>query len=263
MQPAVQLREKLNRSELVLGVLVAQHVWPDLIEMAMAARLDYLVLDMEHLDHGGARVAEVCAMARVAGFAVLVRPPSVELTYIRLAMDIGPCGLLLPMVETPQQLDVARDGIYIPPRGQRRPGGPGNRWLRQYDYQTFKTEIEDHLIVVPLIESVPGLDNADAIAAHPITTALGIGPFDLSARLGVCGQPDHPKMLEAQQRIADAAKRAGKPAWMMGEAISLIRRGYRFLCIGEASGMLQSAMSNAVRLAHGNAAGGPVAPHAG
>ena len=37
----------------------------------------------------------------------------------------------------------------MPPRGRRRPGGMGNYWLSNYHYETWKSDFEDHFIVIP------------------------------------------------------------------------------------------------------------------
>ena len=44
---------------------------------------------------------------------------------LRKCMDMGCSGLVLPNVETVEDLDAIRDAIWLPPRGTRRPGGAG------------------------------------------------------------------------------------------------------------------------------------------
>jgi len=246
MKPAIHLRERLNSDQLTLGVLLTQALSLELLEIAIEAGIDYVIVDCEHFDHGATRVAEVCAFGRRAGLAVILRPARSDPDSIRVAMDLGPCGLLLPMIESAAQLDGVLQGAYMPPRGRRRPGGPGNRWVRQYDYSVFKTEVEDHLIVIPQVESPEGLKNSDAIAAHPLTTALGVGPFDLSANLGVCWQPDHPKLCEALANLRQSAARAGKPFWMIGDSGQLTAQGYKFICMGEPMMLLQATLARMV-----------------
>lgn len=243
MQPAITLRQKLAGNQPVLGLLCTEHIWPQLIDVAMAGGLDYLIIDSEHHPHEGSRVAEVCACGRMAGFPVLLRPPHSDQDSVRMALDLGPCGLLLPSVSTAEQLDDVREGSYMPPRGDRRPGGAGNRWLRTFNYESFKSVVEDHLIVIPQIEDVEGLNNAEQIANHELTTALGIGPFDLSAQLGVCGSGvESPPMAKAVDRLHHAATSAGKPMWVIGDAGQWVERGFRFICAGEVSYFLQFSL---------------------
>ena len=144
-------------------------------------------------------------------------------------------------------MDEVQRGALLPPRGGRRPGGPGNRWLSQFNYDDFKSGVEEHLIVMPQIESPRGLEHAAEIAAHPLTTALAIGPYDLACRLGCAWNPDHPDLLAAIDRLKDIAERAGKPFWMIGDGSKWLARGCRFLCIGEPSGFLQASLANLVK----------------
>ena len=251
MKSARILREKLATKSPVVGLLYSFDISLELVEAAIAAGCDYVILDGEHLDHGSAQVAEACRMCRLADFPALVRPASTSADVIRTTMDLGACGMLLPMVETPAQLDEIRQGAYMPPRGRRRPGGPGNRWLQQYDYATFKSVVEDHLIVIPQIESRLGLENADAIAADEMVTAMGLGPFDLSADLGHCFDPDHPELVAAWQRVLSAATGAGKRMWAIGSPETLRRRGVTFTCVGEPVELLRSAAAALVQEVRG------------
>jgi 2-keto-3-deoxy-L-rhamnonate aldolase RhmA len=154
--------------------------------------------------------------------------------------------MLLPMVETAAQLDDVREGLWMPPRGNCRPGGHANWWLKDYQYTSFKNQIEDDFIIMTQIESPLGLKNIDAIANHEITTALAIGPYDMSARLGVCWQPEHPELQAAIQGVRDAATRAGKAMWMIGDGPTLRAKGFNFLCVAEPSFFLKAALANLV-----------------
>jgi 2-keto-3-deoxy-L-rhamnonate aldolase RhmA len=61
-----------------------------------------------------------------------------------------------------------------------------------------------------MIEDLQALDEIDAIAATDGLDIIAIGPSDLARALGVAGQADHPKLVQAVERIADATRRAGK-----------------------------------------------------
>ena len=219
------------------------HLWQGLVEIIRNAGYDYMIVDMEHGAHSDELVADVCATGRLIEFPVIVRPISHEYPIIRRAIDLGPCGLLLPCVESAQVLDAVRESIYMPPRGKRRPGGPGNRWVKDYQYTTWRREVEEPFIVMPQIESNLGLKNVSAIAAHEITTAMAVGPYDLSAELGLCWKPDHPRFLEAIDTIRSAAMEAGKKMWMIGDAKTSAQRGFTFLCIGEPIAILENVLS--------------------
>ena len=242
MQPAIDLKKKLASGDVVVGALMTNHLWPEVVEVAIAAGLDYLIADAEHMGHSHEVLVEVCRMGRLANFPVLLRPQRTDRESIGIAMDLGPCGFLLPLVESAEQLDGVRDGAYLPPRGRRRPGGAGNRWISEYRYTTFRQGVEDDLIVLPQIENGVGLENVREIAEHELTTAVAVGPFDLSVDLGVSDDRDSPIHAEALATIRRAAADAGKPPWMIGDAEALVALGYRFVCGGEVTMLLQAAL---------------------
>jgi 4-hydroxy-2-oxoheptanedioate aldolase len=249
MQPARLLRERVARGELTTGIIVTNHAWTELVEICQRSRLDYLILDMEHGSMSLDLVAEVCAAGRHAGFPVLVRPAANDATTLRRTMDQGPCGFLLAYVQTAEELDTVREAIYLPPRGRRRPGGAGNRWVSDFSLAAWQ-ELEDSFLILPQIENRRGLANAAAIAQHGLTTALAVGPYDLSADLGICGQMEHADLRQALETIRSAAKSAGKPMWMIGpDAAQLAQSGWRFICVGEPTAILETALRERVTAA--------------
>lgn len=255
MNPAVRIREKLERRELTTGLLAIDHVWIDLVEVCVRAGLDYLIIDMEHGPASTETVSDVCATGRRMNFPVLIRPRSNDYATIRHTIDLGPCGFLLASVESAADLNAVADAVWMPPRGRRRPGGTGNRWVTDYFVETWQQTVEQQLIMLPQIETRRGLANVAEIAAHPLTTALAVGPYDLSAELGVCGQMDAPPLRDALATILGAAEAAGKPGWMIsGNVDNLIREGWYFVCVGEPTSILETALRRTVTGAHQAAA---------
>ena len=248
MKSASILRKKISGSDPVFGVLATFHFWPGLVEIAIEYGMDFLIIDLEHLTHNHERVAEACAIGRRADFPVLIRPPSSEFTQVRLALDLGPCGMLIPYVESVENLNEVRDAVYMKPRGRRRPGGLGNAWVKDHDYNysTWLREVEDDLIILPQIENKKGLDNVDAIAKDPLTTAMAIGPYDLSADLGICWEPENPLLVQAFAQVKQSAANVGKNMWVIGDGATMMNRGFNFICLTEAITQLQTTLTQMV-----------------
>lgn len=245
MNAAKALRAKIDSDcGITTGIICTNHFWPGLVELAMRAGLDYLIIDLEHVSYDAEMVGEACAIGRRADFPILIRPPAAQYTPVRMAMDLGPCGLLVPYVETMETMREIQDAVWMKPRGRRRPGGFGNHWVADFNYATWKREVEDHFIIMPQIESRLGLENVDALAGHPLTTALAIGPYDLSADLGVCWEPESAALKQALQTVREAARAVGKNTWMIGDAPTLVERGFTFLCVAEPTAFLQNQLSD-------------------
>jgi 2-keto-3-deoxy-L-rhamnonate aldolase RhmA len=255
MRPAQQLLAKVRRGDVTTGLMATDHLWTDLVEISARAGLDYVIVDMEHGTAASDVVAEVCATGRRMGFPVLIRPRANDYANLRLAIDLGPCGFLLACVESAADLDGVRDAIYLPPRGRRRPGGAGNRWVSSFSLENWRGTVEDHFLILPQIETRRALSQVAEIARHELTSAVAVGPFDLSAELGCCGDMQSPILKDALKQILAAAKAAGKPGWMYGgDTGELIRSGWNFVCFGEASTVLESALRDRVTQARAAAA---------
>ncbi len=246
LSPAKRLNEQLATDQPVIGLMATDHAWPLLVEVCQKGGLDYLVVDSEHGDFSDELVSHLCQIGRLANFPVLVRTISCEPTVIRRTIDLGPCGILIPCVESTAQLDLVQEATLMPPRGRRRPGGKGNYWQKNFQYETWKTDFEDHFIVIPQIESQTGVDNVESIAAHPLVTALGLGPYDLSADLGCCWNPENEDYLAALDRVKAAADAVGKKVWAGTDAPALRAKGYTFLWIGTATSVLTNSLAQNV-----------------
>ena len=243
MKAARILKERVAADQITTGVLATDLLWPGLVECLICAGLDYLIIDQEHGVHEDKLVAEVCALGRMVDFPVIVRPIDCAYATIRKAIDRGPCGFLLPGIESAEELDQVRGAIYMPPRGRRRPGGPGNAWVSSFHYDRWREEVEDDFVVLPQIETRQGIANVEAIAAHELTTAIAIGPYDLSADLGVCFDMDHDQVQDAVTAIHAAGAKAGKTMWRIGDGPTLVAQGFHFLCVAEPMHFLRQKLA--------------------
>lgn len=246
LTPAIQLREKIARGERVMGIMATDLLSPILIEIAKRAGIDYIVVDREHGAFSDETVAEFCRVGRLADFAVLVRTLSSEPSVVRRTIDLGPCGILLPNVESTEQLDSVANAIQMPPEGSRRPGGPGNYWMDSFHRESWREHLEQHFIVIPQIESLAGVRNASELAKHPVVTALGVGPYDLSADMGCCWHPENEDFQEALGKIRAAADAEDKRVWIGADVGKYTSEGYTFLWCGTFASVLAGALAQIV-----------------
>lgn len=255
MKSATQLRQKIDRRELTVGMIVTHHLWLDLLEVARNAGFDFLIVDQEHVAFDEVLLGDFCAAARQVDFPVLIRPPETQYSLARRALDKGAVGLLLPQVDSLELMGEVREAIFMPPRGRRRVGGPGNRWVGDFNHETWVREVEDHLVILPQIESRDGMRVAEAVARLDFVTALAVGPYDLSTDLGVCWQPESPVLLNAIETIRSAATAAGKNTMMVGDGGTLIRNGFSFVCVAEPTAFLEASLKQHVAALRGGPRG--------
>jgi 2-dehydro-3-deoxyglucarate aldolase/4-hydroxy-2-oxoheptanedioate aldolase len=137
-----------------------------------------------------------------------VRLPDRSATAIKRFLDIGCDGIILPQVSSVAEVDdIARAALY-PPRGERSVGiaraqGYGARF-------TECLERQDYAIVVQ-IETVAGVQNAEAIIGHAAVDAVIIGPYDLSGSFGIPGEIDATRVVDGIARVQRLCKENGKP----------------------------------------------------
>jgi 2-keto-3-deoxy-L-rhamnonate aldolase RhmA len=153
---------------------------------------------------------------------------------------------MVPRVETADEAATAISFMQYPPAGSR--GVALGTRAAGFGVEGFAPvlRVGSQLLGVIQIESERAVANVDAIAAVPGVDVLFVGPADLSFSMGIPGQTNDPRFQDALERVAAAAKRAGKASgYLMRSADELDRfvgLGYTFLGISTDSGILATGM---------------------
>lgn len=180
---------------------------PAIVEIARLAGFDWLWIDAEHGQFNDQTAALACAI-NSGGPPAFVRLPDHSPTTIKRFLEIGCDGIILPLVSSAADVDVIARAALYPPRGQRSIGiarahGYGAtfaEYLRQKSYA-----------ILVQIETAAGVANASAIVGHEAVDAVIIGPYDLSASLGMPGEIAAPPVAEAIASVHQHCRQAGKP----------------------------------------------------
>jgi 2-keto-3-deoxy-L-rhamnonate aldolase RhmA len=95
-------------------------------------------------------------------------------------------------------------------------------------------EANERTLVIPLIETVAGVANVDAIMATPGVDIGWLGHFDLTNSMGITAQFDDPRFNAAVDALVAACVRHGKaPGWLAGSVtLAQAWRARGFRCIG-------------------------------
>src|SRR5690606_16064493 len=113
---------------------------------------------------------------------------------IKQMLDIGVQTLLVPMVDTPEQAAQLVAATRYPPAGIRGVGAGiarASRWNRRTHYLQ---EANDGICLLVQVETTTAIENLDAITATEGIDGVFFGPADLSASMGLLGQPAHPRV---------------------------------------------------------------------
>jgi len=200
LQALKQFRSKLANRETVSGLWVTLES-ATITEMAVAMGLDWVTIDAEHghldwkdiLDHVRATVRSdtVC----------LVRVAERNAGLVKRALDIGADGVVIPWMETADQLREARDMARYPPNGIRGIGAERATCWGQC-FTEHAATADEEILVVPLIESVKGAENIDRLLQVEGVDTYFFGPADFSATAGYPGEWEGPGVADAIRTAA-------------------------------------------------------------
>lgn len=214
---------------------------PYTAELCAGAGFDWLLVDGEHAPNDIQTILGQLQAIGTKAHAV-VRPAAPGPTHIKPVLDIGATTLLVPMVETGEQAHSVVSATRYPPAGTRGVGSALARasgWGRTPGYLTSADET---ISVIVQIESPEAVLNVDAIAQVEGVDALFVGLSDLSASMGLLGQPEHRKVQSAFTRVLDVARDQGKPCGTLAANERLtalaLDGGCSFLAVGTDVGVL-------------------------
>jgi 2-dehydro-3-deoxyglucarate aldolase/4-hydroxy-2-oxoheptanedioate aldolase len=231
------LKSLCQNRRVKLGTYVGEFITPGIGHILRSAGCDFVLFGMEH---GGFSIESMKIVLRAmeaATLPVIVQIPTQTYADISSICDIGTEGIMTPMTATVEQACQALDSMKYPPQGKRGCGMP-------LAYERYRGTMAERMaaanartVYVPLIENVLGVQNVDAIAAIEGVDAIWVGHLDLSISLGIPDQLDHPRFLDALQRVAAAGQRHNKTVGILAASVDQGRRFYGMgcdmICYGE------------------------------
>lgn len=243
-------RQRMKNGEVVLGCAVGI-AHPIAVEAAGYAGFDFVLLDTEHSALDISSIEPMILAAQATGVAAIYRLMNHDPAAIGRALDIGADGILVPHVKSAQQARAVVDAARYAPLGHRGlgPGRPIRFGLS--DPGEYVAQANDRTVVAVMIEDHEAVEDIDAIASVDGIDVFNIGTWDLSNSLGVPLQTRHPRVMEAVDRILDAAKAhgvaAGVPPESPEEVSALTELGCQFFESCSAQGVLTEGLRDIVR----------------
>lgn len=234
-----RLRRRIAAGQPVHGLWITLET-ASVTEMAVALGLDWVVIDAEHGQLDWSQILEHLRATVRSETVALVRIAERSTTLAKRALDLGADGIVVPMIETAEQIEEALRDCWYPPEGRRGIGGErATAWGQAIVEHT--AEANDHVLIVPLIESVKAFGQAVQMAAVEGTQIFFFGPNDFSASVGHRGQWEGPGVAEQILEMKDVFRRAGKACGVLTrgpEDLSLRRsQGFTMLGLGSDAGL--------------------------
>lgn len=244
-------RRKLAAGDPVYGLWITLES-PSLTEMAVALGIDWVVIDAEHGHLDWKEIAEHIRAAVRSDTVALVRIAERNTALAKRALDIGADGIVVPWMETAEQFEEALSDCRYPLEGRRGIGGErATAWGQCLVEHT--AEANEHVLVVPLIESVKAVAAVPAMCQVDGAEVLFFGPADFSASAGYRGQWEGPGVAEQILQLKDTIRAAGKHCGLLTTSTDnlLARReqGFRMIGIGADTGLFLRALHDVLKTA--------------
>jgi len=230
------IRQRIRNNELLLSTAMFTRE-PHIAASIYQTGPDWVWIDQEHGPWGTESIGMICIMARQAGVAGVIRVPWNTPGDIKKAYDVGAVGVMVPQVDTPEELrDAVRFAKY-PPIGER---GIAPWFATPLGINPSEVigRANDETMLIVQMESLEAYENIDEILKIEHFEVLLIGPLDLSASLGVTGQIHHPKVENVMLDVAKKTRGTGKAFATTfddpKDCRRWIREGYRMMSVGSA-----------------------------
>jgi len=199
------IKDKLAEKDYVLGAFVASGSEMNCECLAING-MDFVIIDAEHAQTSLETMVGMSRASELYGMAAFARvyDPEDGPMMSRL-LDVGIHGVMVPLVETREQADMAVRHMKFPPLGKR--GANGGRGPRWGVYEDYARQANENLYVIMQCETRLGVENIEEICQTPGLDCVFIGTGDLTQDLGHPGEMDHPEMVKAVDKILTACRK--------------------------------------------------------
>ncbi|RJQ25917.1 2,4-dihydroxyhept-2-ene-1,7-dioic acid aldolase [Candidatus Parcubacteria bacterium] len=235
---ASKIKEKMRRGEASLGTWMSM-AHPSIAEILAMAGYDWVVIETEHTAIDVSEVLRLIIAIEQRGSIPLVRLAWNDPIQAKAVLDSGAAGVLVPMVNSKADAELAVQMTKYPPLGFR---GVGLARAQGYgeNFDAYVQNANANTLLIVQIEHKDALANIEEILSVPGIDGTFIGPYDLSLSLGIPGQISHPEVLAAKRRVLDSTLAHGliagvhfvQPRTAADDCRQAVTEGYRFIALG-------------------------------
>lgn len=203
-----KLYEKLRKNEIALGthISLADSV---ITEITGSVGYDYLWIDTEHAAIDLNILEKHLIAARAAGTSAIVRVPWNDPVRIKPVLEMGPDGIVIPMVSTKEQAEAAVRACLYPPAGIR---GFGPRQAIRFgatSLEEYLAKAREQTLRLIQIEQIEAVRNLEEILSVEGISGVIIGPCDLASSMGKIGHTLDEEVQSTIDYICEKAHEKG------------------------------------------------------
>ena len=225
------------RKKLVQGVSYGAWVTignPDVSDILQGLPFDWLVFDTEHSPIGAETVSHMIQVLDEEKVSPLVRVGANDQYLIKMALDMGAHGVVVPLVNTREDAEVAVSYCKYPPVGVR---GVAPRKAADYGLSAaeYLRKANEETLLLVQVETKKALENLDAILGVKGVDVAFVGPTDLTMSLGFLDDRSNPRILEEMRGVVEKCQEYGKIPGIMALTADEAKRdasmGFRFISL--------------------------------
>ena len=227
------LKSKLKNEKLSIGSWITLGD-NSVAEIMARSGFDWLAVDMEHSAITLDKCQDLVRVIELSSVVPLVRVGENNPNLIKRVMDTGAHGVIVPMINTKNDAQKAVNAVKYPPHGKR---GVGLTRAQGYglEFEKYRDWVNEESIVIVQIEHIDAVNNLEDILSVSGVDGFIIGPYDLSASLGIPGKFEHKQVQEAFKRVLQISRKLKKSAGFhvisadANEVLKKIEDGYNFI----------------------------------
>lgn len=235
MENTNMFKTKLRQGDVCLGISIT--FTDATVTEAVCSIADFVWIDAEHNALSLETVQAHIMATKGSDTTPLVRVPWNDPVLIKPVLDIGAAGVIVPLIRKADDVRQAVAACRYPPDGIR---GFGPRRPSNYSRlggPEFCQAANEAIITIVQIEHIDAVNNLDEILTVPGLTSVVVGPNDLAGSMGHMGQPDHPEVLTAIERVITTTRRTevfvgiatgGEPE----KLVEWINKGIQWMAVG-------------------------------
>ena len=228
---------KKFRRDLKLGkVLVGgwmQASNSNLAEVMSDSNYNWIALDMEHGSFSIGDLPNLFRAIELKNKLTLVRLPNKNVEVCSQVLDAGCAGVIIPNINNASEFISIRNSCYLPPDGTRSVGYSRVNLFSKKFTQYKKQKIKP--IIIAMIENIASVKNLEKLLLIKGLDAILIGPYDLSASMGLTGQSEEPEYIKILSKIKNLSQKFNIPLGIHivqpdnSELKVRISEGYQFI----------------------------------
>lgn len=208
---ANSFREKLLRDEIAYTCSVKLVRSVEIPMIVKTAGFDGLLIDMEHSSFDLDTTGQLCIASLYAGITPIVRAPSKDPFFVSRILDGGALGVIVPHIRSVQDAKDVVKAAKFQPIGSRS----STNGLPHYQFRSIPAKVSNPVtnastLVIPMIETLEAVELVEEIAAVEGVDSLLIGSNDLTAEMGIPGEYENSRFVEAFRRTIAACHKHGK-----------------------------------------------------